>query len=155
DGVELTGLSWWFGSVGRKGAVRDFRVFREFRQSDRNRDENWRTEVVSGAAMIVRKKILDQVGGFDENLKLYYTDVDLCRRILNAGFEVWHLGEFSLGHSTRKSTSKLKWDELYDIYAGDARNYYRKWGEGIGGAMLFAAMKINKVVLKMAHALMR
>lgn len=155
DGVELTGLSKWFGSVGRRGAVRDFRVFREFRQSDNNRGKNWRTEVVSGAAMMVRKMVLDQMGGFDEKLKLYYTDVDLCRRILNAGFEVWHLGEFSLGHSTRKSTEKMKWNDVYDIYAEDARNYYKKWGEGVGGTVLFLAMKINKVILKITHTLMR
>lgn len=127
----------------------------KYRQVDKNRMENWQTEVISGAAMMVRKSVLDEIGGFDERLKLYYTDVDLCRRILDAGFEVWHLGKFSLGHSTRKSTGQLKWDELYDIYAQDAWNYYRKWGEGVGGGVLFTAMKINKLILKIIHALMR
>ena len=155
DGVELTGLSRLFGSVGRLGGLGRLGKIREIRQEGLDRRENWRTEVISGAAMMARKKILEQIDGFDEKLKLYYTDVDLCRRILNAGFEVWHLGEFSLGHSTRKSTEKIKWDELYDIYAKDARNYYKKWGEGIGGIALFLAMKVNKAILKIAHALMR
>jgi len=155
DLVELTELSRWFGSVGRLGGLGRLGKIREIRQEDLNRNENWQTEVVSGATMMVRKEVLDQIGRFDEQLKLYYTDVDLCRRILNAGFEVWHLGELSLGHSTRKSTEKIKWDELYDIYAGDARNYYLKWGDRIGGTMLFLAMKINKLIVKVGKRLWR
>jgi GT2 family glycosyltransferase len=153
DGVELTELSRFFGSVGRLGGLGRLGKIKDTRQEDLDRRENWRTEVVSGAAMLARKSVLDKIGGFDERLKLYYTDVDLCRRILEAGFEIWHVGEFQIGHSTRKSTSKLKWDELYDIYAGDARSYYRKWGNGIGGAILFLAMKINKAILKIEHGL--
>ncbi|MBI5356155.1 glycosyltransferase [Candidatus Collierbacteria bacterium] len=127
----------------------------KYRQVNNDRRKNWKTEVVSGAAMMVRKIVLDQIGGFDEKLKLYYTDVDLCRRILAAEFEVWHLGEFKLGHSTRKSTDKMKWDDVYDIYAGDARNYYRKWGDGIGGMALFLAMKLNKIFVKLGKELGR
>lgn len=155
DGVELTELSRLLGSVGRSGGLGRLGKIREIRQEIFDRRENWRTEVVSGAAMMARKSVLDEIGEFDESLKLYYTDVDLCRRILNAGFEIWHLGEFKLGHSTRRSTGKIKWDELYDIYARDARIYYRKWGEGAGGAILFFMMKINKMILKKIHTLIR
>lgn len=155
DAVELTELSRWFGSVGRLGRLGRLGKIREIRQEGLDRLENWRTEIVSGAAMMVRKSVLDEIGGFDERLKLYYTDVDLCRRIINSGFEIWHLGKFSLGHSTRKSTGKLKWDELYDIYAQDAWNYYRKWGEGIGGAILFLTMNLNKLIVKSGKRLGR
>lgn len=155
DGVELTGLSRWFGSVGRFGGLGRLDKIRVIRQEDLGRDENWWTEVVSGAAMMVRKSILDEIGEFDEQLKLYYTDVDLCRRILAAGFEVWHVGKFKLGHSTRRSTGQLKWDELYDIYAQDAWNYYKKWGEGIGGIALFLTMKLNKLIVKVGKGLGR
>lgn len=154
DIVELTELSRWFGSVGRKGILREFRGFREFRQMDKDRGKNWQTEVISGAAMMVRKSVLDKIGGFDEQLKLYYTDVDLCRRILAADYQVWHVGEFKVGHSTRRSTGRIKWDNLYDIYARDGLNYYSKWGQKLGGKILFGAMKVNKAILQIGHGLM-
>jgi len=155
DLVELTELSRWFGSVGRKGRLGRLGKISEVRQENLDRRKNWQTEVVSGAAMIVRKRILDEIGGFDEKLKLYYTDVDLCRRILVADYQVWHVGEFKLGHSTRKSTGKMKWDDAYNIYAKDGVNYYRKWGERLGGIALFLAMKLNKTILRMGHMLIR
>ncbi len=159
DLVELTELSRWFGSVGRLGKLGRLDKIKEIRQENLDRRENWQTEVISGAAMMVRKSILDEIsakdrsafggGVFDEQLKLYYTDVDLCRRILRAGCQIWHLGKFKVGHSTRKSTEKLKWDDLYDIYAEDGWNYYSKWGQKIGGIILFGGMKVNKAITKM------
>jgi GT2 family glycosyltransferase len=147
DAVEMTGLSGLFGRLGRLGK---FGELDRYRQVEFGRKQNWETEVVSGAAMMVRKEIWDKIGGFDERLKLYYTDVDLCRRIREIGDigEIWHVGEVEVRHKTRASTSKLPWDRVNLIYAGDAREYYRKWGEKIGGEILYWAMRGNAMVIK-------
>lgn len=45
---------------------------------------------VTAACMLVRKSIFEQVGGFDESLKVAFNDVDLCLRIAQAGYRnVW------------------------------------------------------------------
>lgn len=46
---------------------------------------------VTAACMVLRKSIFLDIGGFDEkNLKISYNDVDLCLRILKAGYRnVW------------------------------------------------------------------
>ncbi len=36
---------------------------------------------VTAAAMMVRKNVFEEVGGFDENLDVSYNDVDLCLKI--------------------------------------------------------------------------
>lgn len=45
-------------------------------------------EWASGAALLVRRSLLEQLGGLDEGFFLYCEDMDLCRRIQLAGFRV-------------------------------------------------------------------
>ena len=41
---------------------------------------------VTGACMAIRKDVFDGVGGFDENFRITYNDVDLCLRLVEAGY---------------------------------------------------------------------
>lgn len=45
-------------------------------------------EWVSGACLMARRSVLEQLGGWDESFFLYGEDVDLCRRVWDAGYTV-------------------------------------------------------------------
>lgn len=53
-------------------------------QYDTQRDIFW----ASGAAMIIRRKIFDKVGYFDERFFNYMEEIDLCYRILQQGYRI-------------------------------------------------------------------
>lgn len=53
---------------------------------------------VSGASMIVRRSMLDQVGLLDEGLFTYFDDIDLCLRARRAGWETWFVPESRVVH---------------------------------------------------------
>lgn len=53
---------------------------------------------VSGACMIMKREIFDEVNGFDENFFLYCEDEDLCRRIAKNGHKVIIDPSFILEH---------------------------------------------------------
>lgn len=41
---------------------------------------------VTGACLVVRRAVFDEVGGFDERLAVAFNDIDLCLRIREAGY---------------------------------------------------------------------
>ncbi|MDX1946100.1 MAG: glycosyltransferase [Pirellulaceae bacterium] len=46
-----------------------------------------RVPAVSGAAFVIRKEVLDEIGPFDESFFVYFEDTDLSLRALLAGYE--------------------------------------------------------------------
>jgi hypothetical protein len=53
---------------------------------------------IYGGCLMVRKDILDQVGWFDERFFMYGEDVDLCRKITDAGWKLYYLSESVIIH---------------------------------------------------------
>ncbi len=54
-----------------------------------------------GAAVVLRRKVLDQIGRFDEDYFLYYEDTDLFMRIRMNGSVVMHCPQFIVRHVGR------------------------------------------------------
>jgi len=45
-------------------------------------------DAIIGTYMLIRKKIFEQIGGFDEKFFLFQEDIDLCRRIKKRGYRI-------------------------------------------------------------------
>jgi len=125
--VSLTGIDIFFqehknlGIVGldlllENGKRQEF-AFGEFlspknllrRESNLGKEEVDYIEAdwVSGAALIIRKKIFDELGGFDEKFFMYFEDMDLCRRAKIAGDKVFYSKKYSVIHFGGKSSRDL------------------------------------------------
>ncbi|GAP09613.1 predicted glycosyltransferases [Bellilinea caldifistulae] len=61
---------------------------------------------VTGACMMVRRDVFEQVGGFDESLTLAFGDVDLCLRIIDAGYRIVYTPDVQLIHYEGKTRGK-------------------------------------------------
>lgn len=61
---------------------------------------------VTGAYMLFRKDIIDQVGYFDDDYFMYVEEVDYCWRIKSKGWEVWYLPQWSIIHLGGASSTK-------------------------------------------------
>lgn len=57
-----------------------------------------RAEAVSGALMLLPRKVFEQLGGFDEAYFLHCEDLDLCRRARDVGHSVLLAGDVRVLH---------------------------------------------------------
>ena len=46
-------------------------------------------EQIIGAAMLIRRKDYERLGGLDERFFIYFEEVDFCKRLLDVGGEIW------------------------------------------------------------------
>jgi GT2 family glycosyltransferase len=70
---------------------------------------------VTGACMMTRRAVFDEVGGFDENLAVAFGDVDLCLRMREKGYTVVYTPYATLYHlesATREDLHPMT-DEAY------------------------------------------
>lgn len=85
-------------------------------------------EVMTGANLLIKKAVYEEVGGFDERYFMYGEDIDLCFTILSHGYRNFYYGKSSILHYKGESTVK---DQVYldrffgamSIFIG---KYYRK-----------------------------
>ena len=54
---------------------------------------------VSGSVMMLRRDVLNDAGGMDEDYWMYYEDVDLCKRVRNLNLEVACLRNVVIEHN--------------------------------------------------------
>jgi GT2 family glycosyltransferase len=67
---------------------------------------------VGGGAMLIRRTTFLKHGGFDPNYFMYVEDIDLCRRIVATGGEVWYDPTSAVAHAERSSSSRKRAQEL-------------------------------------------
>ena len=60
---------------------------------------------LSGACWLVRRAPVLTLGGFDENIFLFYEDDDLCRRVRDAGYGLIHVHDAIARHERGASAS--------------------------------------------------
>lgn len=59
---------------------------------------------VPGASMMIRRSVIDLIGGFDEGYFLYFEETDFCLRAKRAGFSTWYVPESRVMHIAGQST---------------------------------------------------
>jgi N-acetylglucosaminyl-diphospho-decaprenol L-rhamnosyltransferase len=51
-----------------------------------------------GAFLLLRRTMMDELGGFDEGFRLYGEDIELCYRAAKAGWERWYVPQAVVTH---------------------------------------------------------
>jgi GT2 family glycosyltransferase len=59
-----------------------------------------------GAFLLLRREMLDELGGFDEGFRLYGEDIDLAYRAAKAGWERWYIPEAKAVHAHQALTDR-------------------------------------------------
>lgn len=74
-------------------------------ETDRGQyDRDEEIEDATGAALMVKKEVFEQIGLFDERYFLYYEDTDFAYRARKKGFKIMYLPKAKVCHENAQST---------------------------------------------------
>ena len=114
-------------------------------------------DAVSGALMLLPRALFERVGGFDEGYRLHAEDLDLCRRVREAGATVACANDVRVLHvrgvSSRSRPLFVEWHKHRGLW-----RYYRKFDARSDGAttrVAVFAMIWGRFPFALARAMLR
>ncbi len=90
--------------------------FSQYHLGHLSKDQNHEVEILSGAFMMIRKKVIDEIGMLDESFFMYGEDIDLSYRITKADYKNLYLADTSIIHYKGESTKKSSINYVYVFY---------------------------------------
>lgn len=94
---KMTGLSSLFSHS---------KLFNYYYLGHLSPNETYPIDILSGAFMLLRKKVLDKIGLLDEAFFMYGEDIDLSYRIILAGYKNYYYPHTRIIHYKGESTKK-------------------------------------------------
>ena len=122
----------WAGAFLRSSAWGDLPFFRPFANGASLRGWDYgnerRVDLLIGAAMLIRRSALERVGAFDERFFMYHEEIDLQKRLHDAGFEIWFVPQAQATHtgmgSSLSSESEQGHRKNVERWKRDSRRMY-------------------------------
>ncbi len=87
-------------------------------------------EQPSGACFLVRREVWKRLDGFDEGFFLWYEDVDLAKRLRDAGYRNLVVGSASVGHAGAEAFAQIDPRSQQAIRLASVERYIRKHHRG-------------------------
>lgn len=105
------------------------RFSREYLMTDIRHDEIQDVDWVSGACLVVRRSVVEEIGMLDERFFMYSEDVDYCLRVWQAGWRVTYLPPAQvyhlIGQTSRKAPFKPTLERHRSMYKFYKKHYSR------------------------------
>ncbi len=117
--------------AGLSGLFPASRLFNKYALSYLPQNEVHQVDVLSGAFMMVRKKLLESIGGFDEQFFMYAEDIDLSFRIQQTRSKNYYIGTTTIVHFKGESTAKGNLNYVRLFY-GAMQLFVQKYYYGAG-----------------------
>ncbi|MEQ3679297.1 glycosyltransferase family 2 protein [Pseudophaeobacter sp.] len=80
----------------------------------------------AGASLMIRRQVIEDIGGFDETFFLYFEETDLCRRAAQAGWRTHYVPDSQVAHLGSASTGMKDWDRTPAYWFQSRSHYFAK-----------------------------
>ncbi len=117
------------------------RWFGKYRMTWWGYDEVREVDQPMAASLLIRREVIEQVGGMDEAFPIFFNDVDLCYRIKQAGWKIYFTPDAQVIHHGGASTRQVKPQMIGESHQSLLR-FYEKHYRGKISPLVYALVKL-------------
>ncbi len=117
-----------------------------------NRQSTRAVEVIPDSCLMAPIALIRAIGMFDERLKLYFTEDDICERILASGHQVHFVSDAVVQHEEHASTRQVQ-RTASQVYFDDVLAFTRKWYGTLAVVLLQALIAPTRQAMDLAQRL--
>lgn len=132
-----TPLNSFFRLFGLDRLFPKSKFFSSYNLTYLNTNETHSVESLSGAFMIFRKKIIDEIGMLDENFFMFGEDLDFCHRIKNNGYSVIYYPKVEIIHYKGESVKSSQFD-MISVFYDSMKIYFNKHSKNYPSWKIFS-----------------
>lgn len=121
------------------------RWFGKYRMTWWDYDEVREVDQPMASSLLIRREVIEQVGGMDEAFPIFFNDVDLCYRIKQAGWKIYFTPDAQVIHHGGASTRQVKPQMIRESHQSLLR-FYEKHYRGKISPLVYALVKWTVIV---------
>lgn len=146
----------WSSVMVFSGLHRFFRPRRYLMEDfDYHNEEAQEVDQVMGAALLTRRRIVSELGFLDEKFWLWYEEVDFCKRVKDAGYQVKYYPKAVVMHEGAQSFSQMNVYERKRVVARSLCYYFQKHGSRFEVVLLEIAVPVVLFTAKLLDYLQK
>ena len=132
------GLNWLFSKS---------KEFNYWKMGDFDHQSQREVDQPQGAFLLARREAIEQVGFWDEQFPMFFSDVDWCRRFIQQGWKILFVPSVQIVHykgtAIYKNRLKMIWSSHRSFY-----HYFRKYYHGFWRQLI--NLIIGEILIRIA-----
>lgn len=130
----------WVAALYLRPLARISHIFTSDTYTGWNGDTERQVDWQSGCCILFRGDLLKKLGGFDEHFFYHFEEVDLCRRVWNAGYSIVYTPEVTITHLGGQSVGRFPIRFALERERGRYRYFHKHFGRSGARRSRYAAL---------------
>lgn len=122
-------------------------VLDKYLRTDFDYSKSASVDSIRGGFFMIRKQVIKKIGPLDERFFLWFEEVDYCRRVKEAGGEVWYMPTAECIDLMGQSFKQVNLAVKQKYFRDSMLKYFKKWQPGCGYWLLRLAWPFGLLIV--------
>jgi hypothetical protein len=102
-------------------------ILNKYLRADFDYNKESEVDSIRGSFFMIRREVVDKIGGLDERYFIWFEEVDYCRQVKNAGYKIMYTPQAKCIDLKGKSFDQVPRGKAQEYFKDSMLKYFKKW----------------------------